>query len=176
MTNQSFTTVFELEMRDRSAFRAAPFHPDFSAVLIDPPNPDINREFYLSVGAPWQWTDRLDWSAEGWKKHVHRDALKTFLGQLNGKNIGYFELEAQSHGNIEILYFGLLPDYIGKGLGASLLTAAILNAWEFPNAKRVWLHTCNHDHKHALGNYLSRGFELYKSEQKALSKAPNDPD
>jgi hypothetical protein len=30
--------------------------------------------------------------------------------------------------------------------------------------KRVWVHTCSLDHKHALKNYLSRGMKIFKSE------------
>ena len=42
---------------------------------------------------------------------------------------GYFELERQAHGNVEIVYIGLLPDFVGRGLGARLLAAAIERAW-----------------------------------------------
>ena len=32
------------------------------------------------------------------------------------------------------------------------------------NLKRVWVHTCSLDHKHALKNYLSRGMKIFKKE------------
>mgnify|MGYP006252979605 FL=1 len=32
------------------------------------------------------------------------------------------------------------------------------------NTKKVWLHTCSLDHKHALKNYLGRGMKIFKSE------------
>jgi GNAT superfamily N-acetyltransferase len=62
------------------------------------------------------------------------------------------------------MYFGLLPEFIGMGLGGILLTAAVECAWREPNTTRVWLHTCSNDHKHALANYLKRGFQLFKTE------------
>jgi len=39
-------------------------------------------------------------------------------------------IEKDSEGNANILAFGLLPQFIGKGLGGHLLTKAIERAWE----------------------------------------------
>ncbi len=65
---------------------------------------------------------------------------------------------------VEIAYFGLLPEFIGRGLGGDLLTSAIENAWAWsPAPFRVWVHTCNRDHPGALANYQARGFKIYKT-------------
>jgi len=67
--------------------------------------------------------------------------------------------------DVEIAYFGLLPEYIGRGLGGALLASAIENAWAWsPTPSRVWVHTCNRDHPNALANYQARGFKIYKVE------------
>ena len=64
---------------------------------------------------------------------------------------------------IEIAYFGLLPEFIGRGFGGGLLTSAIETAWTWaPTPSRVWVHTCNRDHPSALANYQARGFKIYK--------------
>jgi GNAT superfamily N-acetyltransferase len=73
-------------------------------------------------------------------------------------------MEIQEGGNIEIVYFGLLPLMIGKGIGGGVLSLAIREAWKIKGAQRVWLHTCSEDHPHALGNYEKRGFRLFKTE------------
>jgi GNAT superfamily N-acetyltransferase len=62
---------------------------------------------------------------------------------------------------------GLLPAFIGQGLGGHLLTVAVERAWAPTGADqdvgggmgatRVWLHTCSHDHPHALQNYVALG-------------------
>ena len=41
---------------------------------------------------------------------------------------GYFELNIQDK-DVELAYFGLFPQFVGKGLGGRLLSAAIENAW-----------------------------------------------
>ena len=76
---------------------------------------------------------------------------------------GYFELRRDDDDSIEIAYIGLLPAFVGRGLGRCLLSAAVERAWAC-GARRVWLHTCSFDHPAALPNYLARGFRVYKKE------------
>ena len=80
-----------------------------------------------------------------------------------GAPAGYFELRRDRDGGVEIAYFGLLPEFTGRGLGGHLLTAAVERAWA-PGPERVWLHTNTLDHPAALPNYLKRGFTAFHSE------------
>jgi GNAT superfamily N-acetyltransferase len=64
---------------------------------------------------------------------------------------------------VEIAYFGLLPEFLGRGLGRYLLTEAATRAFDL-GASRVWLHTCTLDDPAALPNYRARGFEPFKTE------------
>lgn len=157
-------TIYYLEMCDFDSFIPKEGTSLLETSLVDPPDPDLNRRYYSDVGAAWNWTDRLKWSASDWKVYVNRDELRTYVSSLNGEAVGYFELETQDHGNTELVYFGLLPDFIGRGLGAEMLTEAIRRAWEAPGTCRVWVHTCTDDHQHALENYRRRGFRLYRTE------------
>ena len=61
------------------------------------------------------------------------------------------------------MYFGLLPDFIGGGLGGALLTKAVERAFDL-GATRAWVHTCSLDHPQALANYLARGMRVYRTE------------
>lgn len=156
--------IFHLEMRDRQAFVPKQRSTDFELALVEPADPSLNQQLYRDVGSAWQWTDRLSWDGPKWSEYVTRNSLSTWIGYWKGKRAGYFELESQNQGDVEIVYFGLLPEFIGMGLGGILLTAAVQYAWREPNTTRVWLHTCSNDHKHALANYLKRGFQLFKTE------------
>ena len=64
---------------------------------------------------------------------------------------------------MEIAYFGLAPGAIGLGLGKHLLSCAVRDAWA-AGPSRVWVHTCTLDHPHALPNYQTRGFTVYRTE------------
>ncbi len=124
----------------------------------------INTRFYREVGGNWQWVDRLNWTNNQWEKWVSRENLRTWVAHLGDKEVGYVEMEIQEGGSIEIVYFGLLPLMIGKGIGGGMLSLAVREAWQIKGTQRVWLHTCSEDHPHALGNYEKRGFHLFKTE------------
>lgn len=132
--------------------------------IISSPDHRVNAQYYKIIGAQWGWTDRLTWTAKKWQEHAYSDTLITAVGMLNGKKIGYVELEAKIPGEVEILYFGLLPNFIGQQLGGPLLSAVVECAWNIPETQRVWLHTCTLDHDHALSNYRARGFRIFKIE------------
>ena len=80
---------------------------------------------------------------------------------------GYYELRREEDASVEIVYFGLLPEFTGRGLGGHLLTDAVERAWA-SGARRVWLHTCSFDHPFAIQNYLDRGFAVFKTERYAV--------
>ncbi len=90
-------------------------------------------------------------------------AVSLWLLTVRAAPAGYFELEATSDGSVEIAYFGLLPEFIGRGYGKHLLTEAVERAWSL-GARRVWLHTCSLDDAAALPNYVSRGFRAFHEE------------
>ena len=90
---------------------------------------------------------------------------------VSGAPAGYFELRRDRAGGIEIVYFGLLPEFTGRGLGGHMLTAAVERAWS-QGAERVWLHTNTLDHPSALPNYLKRGFTAFHSEDFTPGSAP----
>jgi GNAT superfamily N-acetyltransferase len=89
---------------------------------------------------------------------------------MDGTPAGYFEIEKRPEGEVEIKNIGLLPAFIGQGLGGHLLTVAVERAWAW-GATRVWLHTCTHDHPHALRNYVARGFRVCKTEVGAANRS-----
>jgi GNAT superfamily N-acetyltransferase len=80
-----------------------------------------------------------------------------------GVPAGYVELDARIKPEIEIGYFGLLPDFIGQKLGPYLLSFAVHEAWR-RRPSRLWVHTCSLDHPSALGLYQRLGFVPYKQE------------
>jgi hypothetical protein len=68
-------------------------------------------------------------------------------------------------GEVEIETFGLVPEFIGKGLGGYALTLGVQRAWNLvPGVRRIWLHTSSLDHPGALPNHQRRGFRTFKTE------------
>ena len=121
------------------------------------------RYLYAEVGRACRWVDRLGWSDEEIRAHLAGPGVSLWLLTVRGAPAGYFELKAASDGSVEIAYFGLLPEFIGRGYGKHLLTEAVERAWSL-GGRRVWLHTCSLDDPAALPNYLSRGFRPFHEE------------
>jgi GNAT superfamily N-acetyltransferase len=121
------------------------------------------RYLYAEVGRAYKWIDRLSWTDERIRAHVADATVSLWLLTVRGAPAGYFELKQDAEGGVEIAYFGLLPEFVGRGLGKHLLTHAVERAWAL-GARRVWLHTCSLDDPAALPNYRARGFRPYKEE------------
>lgn len=122
----------------------------------------INHEWYRRVGGDWGWTDRLKRSEKEWREYVESEGLETWIASFEGKECGYFELSREDEG-VRIALLGLDPEFVGKGLGASLLSAALERAWA-GDTRRVFLDTCGKDHPNALPNYLRHGFRIIRTE------------
>ncbi len=165
-----------LEMRAASALIPSPGVPlDVLLLRADVPSPELSRFLYTAVGGDWYWLDRLPWTYASWLAWVAREEVETWIAWKSGTPAGYFELEAQPGGNVEIGHLGLLPRFAGAGLGGYLLTQAVHRAWRIrPGVSRVWVHTCTLDHPGAVANYLARGFAVFREEE-TMMELPDQP-
>lgn len=153
-----------LEMRDPSDLHAA--HSDNSLIRIELQSDcsvELFRFLYVEVGRNYHWVDRLPWTDEQIAAHLSQSEITLWLMTYDEETAGYFELRKCDDGSVEIAYFGLMPGFLGRGLGKYLLTCATEQAWA-DGANRVWLHTCTLDDPAAMPNYLTRGFQPYKTE------------
>ena len=128
------------------------------------PDFQLNKFFYKQVGKKHRWIDRLSWSDEKWVNYISNQNLETYVISEKNDLAGFFELLYNPElKETEISYFGLLEEYIGKGIGGYALSIAIKKSFE-KQIKRVWLHTCTLDHPNALKNYIARGMTVFKKE------------
>jgi GNAT superfamily N-acetyltransferase len=153
-----------LELRSPDQLRRAELDdPAARFIRRDDVSVDEYRRWYHDVGGPWHWIDRAAWPDERLAAHLARLEIIVYECRVHGDVAGFFELERHGDGSVEISYFGLMPSFIGRGLGKAMLTAAATEAWSL-NATRVWLHTCTLDSPMALPNYIARGFVPVKTE------------
>ncbi|MFS8084916.1 MAG: GNAT family N-acetyltransferase [Acidobacteriota bacterium] len=154
-----------LEMRDPAELQAA--RSDDPRIRIEQMHncpASFFRYLYVEVGRSYRWLDRLPWTDEQILAHLKQPENTMWLMTYDGAPAGYFELRKCEDGSREVAYFGLLPEFLGRGLGKHLLTCAVEQSWS-DGANRVWLHTCTLDGKAAMPNYLKRGFRPFKTEK-----------
>jgi GNAT superfamily N-acetyltransferase len=155
-------TTWDLEMTDPDQLAPAPEPlPGLEIRRAGEPSPELSRGLYAGVGADWWWIDRLDWDWARWHAHLTRPEVETWLACWHGTPAGYAELEA-ADGAVELAYLGLLPAFLGRGIGSRLLDAALRRAWARPGTERVWVHTCSLDGPGALRAYEARGLRRWR--------------
>lgn len=165
---QTNVVTYYLEVTDPDALRhpTRPFD-DATLTRVDPPDGAINRAFYADIGRHWNWIDRRVWSDEQWQSYLDAGDIETWVLRSEGQRAGYIELQTQPDANVEIVYLGLLREFIGAGLGSLLLSGAVRRGFEL-GARRVWFHTCTLDDPRALAFYQSHGMTLYDQDESTV--------
>ena len=170
MTSVQVTTWF-LQMTDSAQLAEAPEpDPELEIRQAELPSPELSRMLYTGVGSDWNWTDRRNWTWGRWHEWLSRPEFETWVAYVRGTPAGFAELEEQGDA-VELVSFGLLPAFMGRGLGPRLLDAMLRRAWAL-DPERVWVHTCSLDGPAALHTYQARGLEVYdeRTHTQALSK------
>jgi GNAT superfamily N-acetyltransferase len=124
------------------------------------PTLSFYRYLYDAVGGDWTWTERRLMSDEALAAIIRDPRVEILVLWVDGVPGGYAELDRRAPPDIELAYFGLIPEFMGQGLGRFLLDHAIRRAWSCEPA-RLWVHTCDLDHPRALGVYEKSGFRVY---------------
>ncbi|SDU30121.1 GNAT family N-acetyltransferase [Stappia sp. ES.058] len=154
--------VTYLEMHARPPTRFVE-RPDLRLERIERPDPAQYRRLFRRIGDDWLWFGRLAaddealvrlLTAPGHGLHYCRNEA--------GDAVGLLELDFSHPSDVELAYFGLVPEAIGGGAGRWLMNQAIDTAWGRAGTTRFWVHTCTADSPQALGFYMSSGFTPYK--------------
>ncbi len=104
------------------------------------------------------WFSRLVLDDAALTRIIHDPDLTVFaVVDPRGIEVGMLELDYRRPGEVELAFFGLVPELTGKGHGKWLMAQALQRAW-LPGIRRAWVHTCTLDHPAALEFYVRSGF------------------
>jgi GNAT superfamily N-acetyltransferase len=162
-------TITKLEMKEKPAGLHPHLrreHDNGRVMLLKLKHPPVHfyRYLYESVGKPYIWVERTRMSDETLAAIVQDERVEIYVLYSEGAPAGYAELDFRKMPDAELAYFGLLPDFIGRGLGGFLLATAIDIAWSKP-IERLGVHTNTLDHPRALPLYQQMGFVPYAQEK-----------
>ncbi|MFN0051707.1 MAG: GNAT family N-acetyltransferase, partial [Planctomycetales bacterium] len=121
------------------------------------------RFLYNAVGDQWHWRRCKRLTDAELLKIIQDLRVEILVLHVDGAPAGFAELDGRRDGEIEMVQFGLLPEFIGQGLGKYFLQWVIDHAWR-KSPRRFWLHTCSLDHPIALSNYEKAGLAIYQQE------------
>src|SRR6185312_5388325 len=154
-------TVTYLEMRARpSVPRVHPPPGKLALIRAEACSVSFYRYLYAAVGEKWLWYVRREWDDRRLAALLEKPTTEIFVLHVGGVPAGYFELNAAEPRETELSYFGLIQEFIGRGLGQFLLQQAVDRAWSRP-LDRLRVNTCTFDHPRALPNYQRAGFVVY---------------
>ena len=168
-----------LEMREPPAL------PELRAPLgklalmrAERPSLAFYKFLYDRVGQGYHWTERKALSNAKLKAIIEDDRVEIHVLYVGGAPAGYSELDRRKPPEIELCYFGLMPEFVGRRLGGYFLNWTIRHAWQC-HPSRLWVHTNTLDHPRALPLYQRMGFTPYARRTVRLdpdSNPPRDPD
>ena len=108
--------------------RPAP-RPGLEVRVARRPSVAFYRFLYAAVGEPWTWTVRRCLSDAELAAILADPRVEVNVLWADGVPAGYAELDRRAPPDVELAYFGLMPEFIGQGLGGYLLDWAIHHAW-----------------------------------------------
>ncbi|MBL4636320.1 MAG: GNAT family N-acetyltransferase [Kofleriaceae bacterium] len=162
MSERMEVTTYFLEMSEATDQPQAPC-PEETSVSRTSPSARAYLALYEGVGIRWLWYERSELPINELQALIGDSRVAIHTLYHCGEVAGYSEIRRDPNGTTQILYFGLLPRFIGKGLGRYFLDWTVAHAFE-GRTKRVRVHTCSLDHSRALSTYLDAGFREYKRE------------
>ena len=152
-------TITFLEMTERPVLPT--IHPpqDAKVALLRAEKPTLAfyRFLYGRVGEEWLWWERRIVPDEELAADIQDDKVEVYVLYSAGVPAGFTEIDRREEGIVDLAYFGLMPEFIGRGLGPYFLNAAIDIAWS-SEPERVTVNTNTLDHPRALPLYQRLGF------------------
>jgi RimJ/RimL family protein N-acetyltransferase len=109
------------------------------------------RSIYVRIWEGLASGGRMAWSDAQWEDELSRPGVRSWVARVHGDVVGFVELEAEPDGDVGIVVFGLVAEFVGKGFGGAFLTRATETAWKLMSksgglTKRVWVQTSSGDH------------------------------
>lgn len=162
-------TITYLEMT--APPRVEPAHPPLNrrVALLRALRPTVKfyRFLYDAVGEDWTWWERRLIPDDELAAYIQDERVEVFVLYVEGQPAGFFELDGREEDVIDLGMFGLMPEFVGQGLGSWFLHSAVETAWE-RKPGRVTVNTCTLDHPRALPLYQKVGFAPVRQETKTI--------
>jgi GNAT superfamily N-acetyltransferase len=128
-------------------------------VALAPATPESTRALTLRIGTQYKWNGATYTEAQ-WSEYLAE--TQSWMVTSNDQPAGLADFRLKGN-DVEVTTFGLVPEFVGKGIGGHALTLTLQKAWTLtPTVERVWLHTSTLDHPNALPNYRKRGLRPYQ--------------
>lgn len=160
-------TYLEMTERPTRPTVPAPSGEKLALLRVESPSVAYYRYLYERVGDPIFWYERKQLSDTELKAILDDPKVELYVPYVGGEPAGYVEIDRRPAPDVSLNYFGLMPDFTGRGIGWYFVNWAIDMAWESA-PQRLIVDTCTLDHARALQTYQRAGFRPYKQLRKSI--------
>ena len=160
-------TYLEMTERPTRPTVPAPAGEKLALLRVERPSVAYYRYLYARVGDPIFWYERKLLSDAELKAILDDPKVELYVPYVGGEPAGYVEIDRRPVPDASLNYFGLMPEFTGRGIGWYFVNWAIDMAWE-SNPQRLIVDTCTLDHARALQTYQRAGFRPYKQLRKSI--------
>ena len=77
------------------------------------------RTLYNEIGGPWLWWLRRVMPDDMLARHLASPSVAISVLRVAGEVAGFFETDSSPWPDVNLNYFGLMPNMIGRGLGGA---------------------------------------------------------
>jgi GNAT superfamily N-acetyltransferase len=116
------------------------------------------RFLYNTVGAGYLWWLRRTMPDRQLELLLRNPRVSISVLYVDDRPAGFYELDGTSWPTVNLSYFGLMPGFVGLGMGYPFLRHAMDTAWR-GQPRAMTVNTCTADHPRALPTYLRAGFQ-----------------
>jgi GNAT superfamily N-acetyltransferase len=162
-TSLVHATVYYLEMRTFPQPSVPAPRDGLTILHVRSPSVAYYRFLYNAVGRDYHWLSRRKLSDDKLAAIVQDRRNELHVLHVDGSPAGFAELDRRQSDEIELVQFGLMPEFTGQGLGKWFLQRVVDRVRSY-QPSRLWLHTCTLDHPAALPLYKKTGFVEFKQE------------
>ena len=130
---------------------------------IDPP-PHFFRYLYRTIGKAFRWPAEPIADLSALKKHLGHEDRHLYVLYVEGVPAGFAEVDYADWPTAAIEYFGIMPEFFGRGFGRFMLAQTLGTIWSRgPNTLRV--RASEFDHPAVFALYQRFGFEPVGQEE-----------
>lgn len=150
-------TYLDMEAPPSESILGVPAPPGATVHRVRNASPGYYRRLYDGVGENWLWHERRQMTASQLRGILHSPNVLLLVLRHNRRTAGFAELDRRGYPVVRLAYFGLMPGWIGRGLGRWFLSRVVAEAWQ-GETSLLRVNTCSLDHPAALPLYLKMGF------------------
>ena len=161
-TMRADVTVTFLRMERPPADPAPAFPAGVEVQALQSCSVSRYRRLYNTVGGPYLWWLRRIMPDQELAVLLSRQAVSIHVVTIDGVEAGFYEWDASYWPAVNLSYFGLMPNGVGRGFGNAFLRHAVDSAFAM-GARALTVNTCTADHPRALPAYLRAGFRVVRA-------------